>query len=273
MFEKKIILITGGGSGIGFAAADLLASQGHIVYAASRNPQRTPIASSLAHNLFAVPLDVNDEQQTSILVQNIVSKHGKLDVLVCNAGNGLAGAVEDCSSEDAKYQFETNFFGLAKSVNACLPVFRQQMSGKIITISSVAALVPIPFQVYYSAAKAAVLMYNKGLNMELKPFGIQACCLLPGDTKTGFTNARKYTDGAQNMQSVYHLRMKKALKKMEKDEENGMSPLMIAKAIANEINAKRMKAVVVPGFGYKIICLLARLLPTQWIQWIVPKMY
>ena len=118
---------------------------------------------------------------------------------------------------NAKYQFETNFFGLVKCVNACLKQFRAQKSGKIISISSVAAMVPIPYQVFYSASKSAVLMFSKGLAMELKPWGIQCCCILPGDTKTGFTHARHYTAMAQNENSIYHASMTKALKKMEKD--------------------------------------------------------
>ncbi len=273
MSQEKIILITGGGSGIGFAAAEMLASQANIVYAASRTPERTSISTALSKNLFAVKLDVNNEENIHALVNSIVAKHGRLDVLVCNAGNGVAGAVEDCSSEDVKYQFETNFFGLVKCVNACLAQFRQQKSGKIITISSVAAMVPIPYQVFYSASKSAVLMFSKGLSMELKAFGIQCCCILPGDTKTGFTHARRYTDMAQNQNSAYHARMTKALKKMEKDEENGMSPNFIAKAITRQINAKKMNEVVVPGLGYKIICMLTRILPTTALQLLVRKMY
>lgn len=273
MFQQKIILVTGGGSGIGYAAAQMLAQQANIVYAASRTPECTVIANELKQTLFAVKLDVNNEANVEALVAEIVAKHGRLDVLVCNAGNGVAGAVEDCSAEDVKYQFETNFFGLVKCVNACLKQFRAQKSGKIISISSVAAMVPIPYQVFYSASKSAVLMFSKGLAMELKPWGIQCCCILPGDTKTGFTHARHYTAMAQNENSIYHASMTKALKKMEKDEENGMSPLVIAKAIAREVNAKKMNQVVVPGIGYKAICMLTRLLPTTTLQWVVRKMY
>ena len=95
MFQQKIILVTGGGSGIGNAAAQMLAQQANILYAASRTPERTVIANELKQTLFAVKLDVNNEANVEALVAEIVAKHGRLDVLVCNAGNGVAGAVED----------------------------------------------------------------------------------------------------------------------------------------------------------------------------------
>jgi len=133
--------------------------------------------------------------------------------------------------------------------------------------------VPIPFQAFYSASKAALLIFMQALAMETKPFGIQCCTILPGDTKTNFTSARKYTTASQSTESVYSEKMKKAVGKMEKDEQNGMDADDIAKAIVKQIEHKNMKAVVVPGFQYQLICWLFNRLPVKFRLKVVSMLY
>ncbi len=262
--NQKAILLTGGSAGIGLSTAKLLMDNGYKVYSGSRSGGGETLKSSIsAGEIIPLKLDVNDEEVLKKAVEKIVAENGALYAVVSNAGNGIAGAVEDTSSEETKYQLETNFFGAVKTIKACLPQFRKQNFGKIITVTSVAAVIPIPFQAFYSSGKAALQIYMEAMAMELKPFGIQCCTILPGDTKTDFTASRKYTVESENENSPYYKRMKTAVGKMEKDEQNGMSPLVIAKAIVNQANRKYMKPRVVPGFQYKAICAISDLLPNS----------
>lgn len=262
---QKAILLTGGSAGIGLETAKELMNNGYKVYSGSRRGGGEAQKSVISEGeIIPVTLDVNDEKSIENVVNKIISENGKLYAVISNAGNGIAGAVEDTSSEETKYQLETNFFGAVKTIRACLPQFRKQNFGKVIVVTSVAAVIPIPFQAFYSAGKAALQIYVESLAMEVKPFGIQCCTILPGDTKTDFTASRKYTVESENENSPYYKRMKTAVGKMEKDEQNGMSPLVIAKAIVNQANRKHMKPRVVPGFQYKAICAVSDLLPNSW---------
>lgn len=275
---NQVILLTGGSSGIGAATAILLAQEGNHVYAASRSGRlpedlKPESLASCRGFVRAIALDVNDAASLQSAVESICREEGRLDVLVCNAGNGIAGAIEETNEEEAKYQFETCFFGVVKSIQACLPTFRAQGHGKIITVTSVAAVIPLPYQAFYSAVKAALLSLTQSLQLELKPFHIQCCSILPGDTKTGFTAARKYTKAATNEDSPYYRNMMASVQKMEKDEQNGMSAQVIARAIARQVRRRRMSISVTPRIDYWAIGLLVRLLPRRLVLWIVGLLY
>lgn len=270
---KGAILLTGGSSGIGLATAQLLMDKGYRVYSGSRRGGGESQKSANAGEIIPIKMDVNDEETVKSAVQKIVVESGELYAVISNAGNGVAGSIEDTSSDEAKYQLETNFFGSVKVIQACLPVFRKQGFGKVIAITSVASVVPIPFQAFYSAGKASLQIFMDALAMEVKPFGIQCCTIMPGDTKTDFTSARKYTEASQNENSAYFQRMKIGVEKMEKDEQNGMPAEAIAKAIVKQIERKYMKSRVIPGFQYKAICLLSDLLPNSWRLKIINMVY
>ncbi len=271
--KTKVVLITGASAGIGLSAAEQLMNKGVKVYAASRRGGVNKKAPSGEGEIVHVIMDVNNEEEITIVVAQIVKENGQLDAVVSNAGNGIAGSIEDTSSEEVKYQFETNFFGAVKVIQACIPVFRKQGYGKIIATSSVAALVPIPFQAFYSAGKSALLVFMQALAIELKPYGIQCCSILPGDTKTDFTAARKYTIASQSSDSAYSAKMKKSVGKMEKDEQNGVDASKVALKIVNQIFKKKMKVSVVPGIDYKLICFLFNRLPAGLRLWVVGLLY
>ena len=271
--NPQIVLLTGASAGIGKATAELLMNKGAIVYGASRRGGDVQKQINGTGKIIPVKMDVNNEADINTVIAQIIKNHGRLDVLISNAGNGIAGSVEDTSSDEVKYQFETNFFGAVKTIQACLPVFRQQGHGKIITTSSVAAVVPIPFQAFYSAGKSALFLFMQALALEVKPFGIQCCTILPGDTKTDFTAARKYTTASQIPKSVYFNKMKSSVGKMEKDEQNGMSPNVIAKNIIQQIYSKNMKTIVIPGFSYQVIYWLFNRLPAKFRLWLVGLLY
>ena len=262
----KAVLLTGGSSGIGEATALTLAKEGYIVYAASRSGK-----APSNENIKALVLDVNDEASLEKAVKDIALKHGSLYALICNAGNGVAGAIDDTSIEEARYQFETTYFGAVKTVKAGLKQFVSQGKGKIITVSSVAGFIPIPYQAFYSSAKAALLILTKALSIEVRKKGIQCCCVLPGDTKTDFTKSRRIALNAYS--DAFGASMSKSLKKMEEDEINGMSPYKIAAAISKELKKRKMRATVTPGLQYKAIESLSRFLPERLVLWLVTRLY
>lgn len=259
----NIVLLTGGRTGIGLELARILAGEGARVYSASRQLCSGFKPAGSNGEIIPVQMDVNDERQITAVIDRILAENGKLDAVVCNAGNGIAGAVEDTSSEETRYQMETNFFGAVKTIHACLPVFRKQGFGKIMAVSSVAAIAPIPFQAFYSAGKSALFLFMQALSIEVASFGIQCCTVLPGDTKTEFTSARKYTQASQAPGSAYREKMEKAVGKMEKDEKHGMEARFVAQKMAAQLLRKRMKSTVIPGAQYKIICHLLSLLPVR----------
>ena len=266
MKPAQIVLLTGGSSGIGAATARMLAQAGMTVYATSRSGKAPE-----HERIIPLVTDVNDAQAVENTVSRILSEQGRLDAVVCNAGNGMAGAAEDTSIDEIRYQFETCFYGAVKVIDACLPVFRRQGYGRILTVTSVAAFIPIPYQAFYSSVKAALLMYTKALSLEVKPFGIQCGSVLPGDTKTGFTGARKYAEKAH--EGAYAQRMARSVAKMEKDEQNGMSPDVIARAIRKQLTRSRMRLHVTPRIDYRAIEILSRILPERLVMWIVGLLY
>ncbi|NDV82656.1 SDR family NAD(P)-dependent oxidoreductase [Bacteroides sp. 51] len=271
--KQQIILLTGGSSGIGLEVAKQLMNRGARIYSASRRIGTAQKALQGGGEIIPVQLDINNEEETNLVINRILQESQRIDAVICNAGNGLAGSVEDTSADEVRYQLETNFFGTVKTINACLPVFRKQGYGKIMSTSSVAAIVPIPYQAFYSAGKSALLTFMQALSMEVKPFGIQCCTVLPGDTKTEFTSARKYTEASQLADSAYTARMKKSVEKMVHDEENGMSASFVARKMTNQIMSKRMKSILIPGVQYKLICWLFNVLPVRLRLWCVGQLY
>lgn len=180
MSKKDNVLITGASSGIGRATAELLARKGYIVFGTSRDPGRCQKIPGVG----LLPLDVRSEESVSRCVEAVMAKAGRVDVLVNNAAYMLFGALEESALEDVKAQFETNFFGAVRMVNAVLPQMRKRRFGRIINISSAAADFALPFEGYYSASKTALSLYTEGLRQELTSMGISASFIQPGFFRT-----------------------------------------------------------------------------------------
>jgi len=196
-------------------------------------------------------------------------REGSIDLLISNAGFGISGAVEFTTLESARRQFDVNFFGGFLCAKYAAPLMREH-GGRIIFVSSAAAIFSIPFQSFYSASKSALNSLTLALGNELRQFGISVCAVMPGDVKTGFTAARdKCADG----ENVYCGRIVKSVSTMEKDEINGMSPEYIAGSIVRLAEKKRPKPITALGTQYKLFAVLAKLLPLRLINFVVGKMY
>lgn len=268
----RTVFVTGGSSGIGAATARLLCDAGMTVYAASRSG-KAPEGYSQNGNMIPVVMDVNDAQAIVEVVERIVREQGSLDAVVCNAGNGIAGPIEETSIEEIEAQYSTTFYGVVKTVQACLPVFRKKGLGRVVTVSSVAAIAPLPYQGYYSCVKAGILQFTKALAIETKEFGVQCCVVMPGDVKTGFTKSRRVAQKAQNEDSPYREGTAKAVAAMAKDERDGMSPEVIGKAILRQLRRKNMRPEVTPTFLYSLLVFLIRRLPQRLILKVIGWMY
>ncbi|MBA4347593.1 MAG: short-chain dehydrogenase [Clostridiales bacterium] len=260
---KRVCVITGGSSGIGKATAELLAKNGFTVYELSRNGLD---AEGIRH----ITADVTEPEQVKAAIAKVHATEGQIDLLVNNAGFGISGAVEFTDPKDAAAQLNVNFFGMLRCIQAVLPAMRAQKSGHIVNISSVAAPIAIPFQAFYSATKSATNSLTLALRNEVKPFGVKVCAILPGDIKTGFTAARKKSSAGAD---IYGEAINRAVSVMEHDEQNGMPPLTIAKAVLRAANAKNPKAYYTVGLQYQVFVLLAKLLPASLTNALVGMIY
>ena len=260
---SKIAVVTGGTSGIGKETALYLAKNGCTVYELSR---RAEGVAGLHH----ISADVTDETSVRRAVEQIVQEAGRIDILVNNAGFGISGAVEFTDTEEAQRQFQVNFFGMVRMNRAVIAAMRQQGGGRIVNLSSVAAPVPIPFQTYYSASKAAINSYTMALGNELRPFGITVCAVQPGDIKTGFTAARQKTQAGDD---VYGGRISRSVAGMERDEQTGMQPEAAGRFIRRVAMKTGRKPIYTIGGKYKFFCMLAKLLPKPALNWLVGLIY
>ncbi|MBR4098942.1 MAG: SDR family oxidoreductase [Clostridium sp.] len=242
---NKVVIVTGGTSGIGLAAVKALRERGCTVYALSRHGD--------------IPCDVADEQSARAAVEQVLEKEGRIDILVNCAGFGISGAAELTPLDMAKRQLDVNLFGTAHMVNAVIPAMRRQGGGRIVNTGSVAGFVPIPFQTWYSASKAAVQSYTMAMANELRPFGITLTAVLPGDTKTGFTAARNKIDDPEGL---YSGRIERSVQRMEQDEQNGVPAEVVGALIARVALKKRVKPLYIPGISYNLVNVLMRILPS-----------
>lgn len=260
---SKIAVVTGGTSGIGRETALYLANHDCTVYELSR---RAEGVAGLRH----ISADVTDELSVQAAVSQILAEAGRIDILVNSAGFGISGAVEFTDTEEAIRQMNVNFFGMVRMNRAVIAAMRQQGGGRIVNLSSVAAPVPIPFQTYYSASKAAINSYTMALGNELRPFGITVCAVQPGDIKTGFTAARcKVTQG----DDVYGGRISRSVERMERDEQNGMDPAKAGAFVAKVALKTGHKPLYTIGFSYKAAVLLTKILPARALNRLIGKIY
>ena len=260
---KKVAIVTGGSSGIGKATCTELAKRGCSVYEFSRRENNS---DDVTH----ISVDITDETEIKKAIETVIEREGHIDILINNAGFGISGAVEFTDTEDAKRLFDVNFFGMVRMTSAVLPYMRQAGSGKIVNTSSVAAVVPIPFQTYYSATKAAINSYTFATANEVASFGITVCAVMPGDIKTGFTAAR---DKSVIGNDIYNGRITRSVSRMEHDEQNGMDPDIVGKFIASVALSKRKKPLYAIGFAYKTASVAVKLLPASVMNKIVEIIY
>lgn len=258
---KKIAIVTGGTSGIGLATVQALTCADVQVYALSRHP-----AAGLNH----IVCDVSDERAVQGAVEQVLAREGRVDILVNCAGFGISGAFEFTGDADARKLMDVNLFGMNYAIQAVLPAMRRQRSGRIVNISSVAAIAPIPFQAWYSISKAAVNALTLAVANEVRPFGITVVAAMPGDIRTGFTAARRKSAQGDD---VYSGRIQRSVAKMEHDEETGMTAEFAGRQIARLALKRHPKPFTALGIVYKGCAALVKFFPIRTIRWLLEKLY
>lgn len=259
----KIVVITGGSSGIGRAAAELFVRKGCTVYELSRSGKS---GGGINH----ITADVTSEEDVTAAMTEINSTEGRIDLLINNAGMGISGAVEFTDLAAARRQMDVNFFGVFLSTKAALPYLRSSETPQIVNISSVGALFALPFQSFYSASKISVNTLTLSLVNELKPWGFRVSAIMPGDAATGFTEARMKSEAGEEL---YGKRIRDAVEGMERDERKGMTPEKLAELIFKVSEKKHPKPLYTAGGAYKLYIMVQKLLPARAYNWIVGKMY
>ncbi|HTX72733.1 MAG TPA: SDR family oxidoreductase [Rectinemataceae bacterium] len=262
--SEKVIIVTGASSGLGNACATFLAKKGFRVFGTCRNPAAYTKKADEFFDLVA--MDVTDEESVNKAVNAVFEKTGRIDAILCNAGMGIAGSIEDSSMEEIQLQIDTNFLGAVRSIKAVLPIMRGAGAGKILVISSIAGVVGMPFQAFYSASKYAIEGMVESLRYEVRPFQVQACLIEPGDFRTGFTAARRFVKKADDS-SAYKKYFDPAMAVQVKDESGGFDPLVAAKRVYQLINAARLpvRTTVGPGFE-RFAVMVKRLIPARWFE-------
>jgi NAD(P)-dependent dehydrogenase (short-subunit alcohol dehydrogenase family) len=253
MPPQRVVLITGVSSGVGQSTARLLSQRGFKVFGTSRHS--TAAESSAGEML---PLDVRSDESVRACVEAVVNRSGRLDVLINNAGYELAGALEELSSEEARAQFETNFFGVVRMVDAVLPLMRRQKSGHIINVSSLSGLSAIPFLGIYSASKFALEGYTEALRHEVKPFTVHVSLTEAGFLKTPMMNHRQL--GANRI-AEYEPWRQRALNAIRAHEEKGPGPEVVAETLLEIVSSRNPRLRYLIGSQAKTVARVRRFLP------------
>ena len=264
---SKVILITGGSSGIGKAIGEFLHHKGFIVYGTSRNPER------ISNSIFPLlKLEVRNSESIQNAIAEIIQKSGRVDVVINNAGVGITGPLEEIPTQEIKNNFETNFFGPIEVMKAVLPQMRSQKSGLIINITSIAGYMGLPYRSVYSASKGALELITEALRMEVKSFGIHITNVAPGDFATNIAVGRFHAPLIKG--SAYESTYGKTLEMMDEHVNHGSNPEEMANAIHAIIQNPSPKVhYKVGSFLQKFSIVLKRILPDKQYENMLMKHY
>ncbi len=254
---NKVVLITGGSSGIGKSIGEYLHHKGFVVYGTSRNPE------CITTSIFPlIALDVREVQSIQKAVAEVISKASRIDIVINNAGVGITGPIEEIPTEEIKNNFETNLFGPIEVIKAVLPQMRAQQSGLIINITSIAGYMGLPYRGIYSASKGALELITEALRMEVKSFGIQITNVAPGDFATNIAAGRFHAPLLTG--SAYEIPYGNTLKMMDTHVDSGSNPDQMAVAIYAIIQNPSPKIHYKVGvFIQKFSIVLKRILPDK----------
>ena len=263
--QGKVAVVTGASRGIGLAIAKAYANEGAVVYDISR----TVVSHSEMKKSYSC--DVNNYDKILEILEEIKKNEGKIDIFVNNAGFGIAGLVENTKKDNIYKQVDTNLSAVIALSSVAIKYLKESR-GRLINVSSVGGIMPLPYQASYSATKAGVEIFSRALANEVGDYGVKVVCILPGDTKTGFTSARVIDNKAEDEQQRKDI--EKSLAKIAKDEEQkGMSPDKVALVAVKMAKRKNPPLRVTVGFGYKTLVFLQRIVSTKFLNYIIRKLY
>ena len=264
---SKVVLITGGSSGIGKSIGEFLHHKGFVVYGTSRNPER------VMNSVFPlVALDVRDANSIHAAIAKVIATTGRIDVVINNAGVGITGPLEEIPMEEMKNNFDTNFFGPIEVMKAALPQMREQKSGLIINVTSIAGYMGLPYRGIYSASKGALELITEALRMEVKSFGIHITNVAPGDFATNIASGRYHAPVIKG--SAYEASYGESLRTMDEHVDGGSNPNEMAEAVYKIIQIPNPKIHYKVGlFMQKFSIVLKRVLPDKVYEKILMNHY
>ena len=242
---SKVVVITGGSSGIGKSIGEHLQEEGYIVYGTSRNPDNYPESK---FPLYA--LDVTQPNTIQACIAEILKQEHHIDILINNAGAGITGPMEEIPDGEIKRNFETNVFGPINVIKAVLPNMRANASGLIINVTSIAGYMGLPYRGVYSASKGALELITEAFRMEIKAFNINMVNIAPGDIATNIAAGRYHAPLLED--SPYRTSYEKSLNMMDAHVDEGSDPKQVAEAILKIINTPH------PKIHYKVGALLQK---------------
>lgn len=253
---RPVALVTGASSGIGKATAVALVDAGFDVVGTSRK-----IAGLMPLNgVRFVELDVASDDAATAVVQEVIDRHGRIDVLVNNAGMGMAGAAEETSVAQAKDLFEVNVFGVIRMTNAVLPHMRAQGAGRIVNVSSVMGLIPAPFMAVYAGTKHAIEGYSESVDHEVREYGVRVMVVEPAYTSTGFEANGL---GPDSPLPVYAEQRKVSSEVMTAAMRDADEPGVVAKVIVAAVTDGKPRVRYTAGSLAGRVSLLRRLVPAS----------
>lgn len=261
--SDKVVLVTGGSSGIGLATCKYLKQQGYTVYGSSRKFAN----GELMDGVPMLCLDLKDSSTIHSAITYLIEKEGRIDVLVNNAGVGFAGAVEEASSAEVAEVFQTNVFGVLECCRAAIPHMRAQGGGWIVNISSIAGEFGLPFRGVYCASKSALDLFSETMRMELRPANIRVSIVQPGDVRTNINMNRLVAERSQRPDSPYYKLFQANYKHIASEVASAKNPEMVARIVAKIISKEnpRMRYPAA-SFVQRLSLSLNRVLPKHIFQ-------
>lgn len=268
MFNIQRALVTGGSSGIGRSIVQHLLDDGCEVFSLSRTVL-PPETFRHAERLHQIACDLTQDEAVARAFQAVSAETDHLDAVFSNAGFGISGEISRTDRAHVRRQFDLNVVSACDVVRRAVPLLKP-VGGRIIFTSSVAGVIIIPYQAFYSATKACLNAFAVALNNELKSTGIRAIAVMPGDTATGFTDGRIKIEDPDTPEGRCCI---ESVKKMEHDERTGTDPDIIARRIVRIARKPRPKALYGIGALYRIALVLYKVLPVRLTEWIIGKVY
>lgn len=274
--DALVILITGASSGIGYEAARMLSEQGHKVYGAARRTER--MESLRPFGVTPLALDVTSDASAKEVIDHIIQQEGRIDVLVNNAGYGELGPMETTSLEDAQRQLDVNVIGLARMTKLVLPHMREQRSGRIVNVASIAGRITFGFAGWYNASKYAVEALSDATRMEVKPYGIDVVIIEPGGVYSNWgriaaeqlrkaSDKTVYEEKAGRMANVFEMMY-------GRNPYNLMtSAAKAAKHVCKAATSRRPKTRYAFGVGNASMRFLHTVLPDRWFDAIITTLF
>ena len=239
---EKIAIVTGSSSGIGFETSLALARDGYFTYATMRNMKKADEIQRITNEeslpLKVIELDVDNEESAKNAIGAIIQEKGRIDVLVNNAGWGIWGTGEDVSLEEFREQFETNFFSVVRMIQKVAPIMREQGSGNIVNISSVAGRIGLPASTAYVSSKFAIEGLSESLRYELGPFGVNVIIIEPGVIKTNFFDSMKTAKKADVGETYRDITLK-VITGVKMMAEMGTPPKEVANVIIKSLKEEK----------------------------------